>query len=123
MQTYLECQRCAACCRWPGLVRISEAESSAMAAFLDLDESAFVAAYTRLRPDRRGLALNDKENGECIFLNSGKCAVQAVKPQQCRDFPNLWKHPDMADQCRARPMEVSDAEYVEFVRSRLQQST
>ena len=86
-----------------------------MAAFLDLALPEFVATYTRLRPDRKGLALNDKENGECAFLESGKCAVQAVKPQQCRDFPNLWKNPAMADQCQSVPMEVSDDEYVALV--------
>jgi len=112
MRTFLECQRCGACCRWPGLVRITEAETSAMAAFLNLDAGAFAAAYTRLHPDRKGLALNDKENGECIFLDNGRCAVQTVKPQQCRDFPNLWKHPDMAAQCQAKPLEVTDDEYV-----------
>ncbi len=86
-----------------------------MAAFLNLDAGACAAAYTRLRPDRKGLALNDKENGECIFLDAGKCAVQAVKPQQCRDFPNLWKHPDMAEHCQAKPLEVTDDEYVELM--------
>jgi Fe-S-cluster containining protein len=111
MPIFHECQRCTACCRWPGQVRLTEAEITRLAQFKGLSEHEFIQQFTRLTSDRRGLALRDKENGECIFLEGGDCAVQAVKPQQCRDFPNLWNFPGFEKICHAIPREVSAEEY------------
>ena len=80
-----------------------------MAAFLNLSEFDFIQQYTRLRPDRRGLALQDKATGECIFLEGRDCRVQAVKPQQCRDFPNGWNFPGFEKICRAIPRKIEAA--------------
>lgn len=110
-----ECQRCTACCRWPGQVRLAEAEIARLAQFRGQSEREFIEQATRLRPDRRGLALRDKPNGECIFLDGESCAVQPVKPQQCRDFPNLWNFPGFEQTCRAVPRLVSDEEYRRLV--------
>ena len=96
-----ECQRCGACCRWPGQVRVSDAEIAPMAAHLGVSVETFIDRYTRLRPDRLGLALLEKDNYECIFLDGVDCRVQPVKPQQCRTFPNEWNVPEFADKCRA----------------------
>jgi uncharacterized protein len=93
MPIFHECQRCTACCRWPGQVRLTDDEIARMATHLGLSEHDFIQAHTRIRPDRQGLALMDKPNGECGFLDGENCAVQPVKPQQCRDFPNLWNFP------------------------------
>lgn len=76
-----------------------------------MSEHDFIQQFTRLRADRRGLALMDKPNGECVFLDGEGCAVQAVKPQQCRDFPNLWNFPGFEQICRAVPKLVSEEEY------------
>src|SRR5580704_15077879 len=84
---FLECQRCTACCRWPGQVRLTDAEITRLAAFKGLSEFEFIQQFTRLTSDRCGLALTEKPNGECIFLDGQDCSVQSVKPQQCRDFP------------------------------------
>ena len=111
MPVFLECQRCTACCRWPGQVRLTEAEITRLAAFKGLSEVSFIHQFTRLTQDRRGLALQDHPNGECIFLEGENCAVQPVKPQQCRDFPNLWKFPGFEKVCHAISREVSAAEY------------
>ena len=112
MPIYYECQRCTACCRWPGQVRLSGEELAAIAAFKGLSEFDFIQQFTRLSLDRKGLALMDKINGECIFLEGNDCAIQAVKPRQCRDFPNLWNFPGFQKHCEAVPREVSDDEYV-----------
>ncbi len=111
MPIYYDCERCAACCRWPGQVRLSEEEIARMAAFKGMSEHDFIQHYTRLALDRQGLALQDKANGECIFLNAGSCEVQPAKPRQCREFPNLWNFPGFEKVCRAIPREVSSAEY------------
>lgn len=98
---YYQCQRCTNCCRWPGFVRIDEQEIAAIAEFMGLKEHDFIQIYTRLRPNREGLALIDKPTGECYFLEGNDCVLQAVKPQQCRDFPNKWNFPGWRQVCEA----------------------
>ncbi len=94
------CWRCGACCRAPGEVRIDAAETAAMAACLGLDVAEMTARYTMLRPDRRGLILREQPDGACILLRpDGDCAVNAVKPKQCRDFPHGWNYPGWETQC------------------------
>jgi len=82
-----------------------------MAQHLNLSESDFIQQFTRLRWDRGGLALKEQPDGACIFLEGESCAVQPVKPQQCREFPNLWNFPGFEKTCHAIPREVSEAEY------------
>jgi len=106
MPVHYECVRCTECCRWPGQVKLSGAEIARLAEFLGLSEHDFIQRYTRLRVDRSGLALQDKPGGECIFLEGRDCAVQPVKPQQCRDFPNGWNFPGFEKICHAVPREI-----------------
>ena len=101
---YYQCQRCTNCCRWPGFVKVDDADITAIAAHLGLDEHAFIQRYTRLRPQRDGLALIDQPGGECIFLDGRDCAVQPVKPRQCAGFPNTWNFPGWRDVCEAVPV-------------------
>ena len=100
---YYECQRCTNCCRWPGFVKVGDSEVAALARFLGLTEHDFIQQFTRLRPQRDGLALIDKPNGECVFLEGRDCRVQAVKPAQCAGFPNTWNFPGWRDSCEAVP--------------------
>jgi Fe-S-cluster containining protein len=97
------CQRCTACCRWPGLVKVGEAEIAAMARLLGVSDFDFIQHYTRLRPQRDGLSLIEKENGECVFLDGRDCRVQAAKPVQCAGFPNTWNFPGWRESCEAVP--------------------
>src|SRR5687767_12567072 len=82
-----------------------------MAQHLGLSEDDFIQTYTRLNGDRSGLALQDKQNGECIFLEGNDCRVNPVKPQQCRNFPNLWNFPGFEEVCRAKKVILEQAEY------------
>jgi len=110
-----ECQRCTACCRWPGEVRLDDGELARLAAFCGMAEVPFIQKFTRLTQDRRGLALAENPDGSCVFLEGNDCAVQAVKPQQCRDFPNLWNFPGFEQTCRAIPRQVSPEEYARLI--------
>ena len=100
---HYQCQRCTACCRWPGFVKITEPEVASIAAFLGMREHDFIQQYTRLRPQRDGLALIDKPNEECTFLEGRDCRIQAVKPHQCAGFPNTWNFPGWREVCEAVP--------------------
>ena len=103
-EVYYQCQRCTNCCRWPGFVKVDDADITAIAAHLGLGEHEFIQHYTRLRPRRDGLALIDKPNGECVFLDGRDCVVQPVKPGQCRGFPNTWNFPGWREVCEAVPL-------------------
>jgi len=92
-------------------VRVTDSEISRLAAFRHLSEHDFIQQFLRLRHDRRGLALQEKPNGECVFLDGDDCSVQPVKPQQCRDFPNLWNFPGFEKTCHAIPHRVSEEDY------------
>lgn len=116
MPVFYDCQRCTACCRWPGQVRLETGEVERIAAFLGLEEREFIERHTRLRVDRRGLALKERGDGACEFLDGMDCRVQPVKPQQCRDFPNRWKFEGFENFCRAIPREMGPEEYAARVR-------
>jgi uncharacterized protein len=101
------CQRCTACCRWPGDVRIEENEIPAMAHHLGIGEDEFIARFTRLRTNRNGLSLIEKDNHECVMLDGHDCRIHPVKPTQCRGFPNTWNFPGWRKVCEAIPLAVA----------------
>ncbi len=86
-------------------MRLEEGDIGRLAGFLGLDVHAFVARFTRLRPNRAGLALVDRPDGvgECVFLENNLCRAHEVKPLQCRGFPNDWNFPGWRKFCRAIP--------------------
>jgi len=109
-KVHYQCQRCTNCCKWPGFVKLTDGDITAIAGFLGLEESDFIQTYTRLRPHRDGLALTDKPNGECVFLEGRDCRVQAVKPAQCSGFPNTWNFPGWREVCEAIEVRGENAE-------------
>ncbi len=90
---------------------MSDEEITRLAAFKGLSEHDFIQKFAKLRADRRGLALQEQPAGACIFLEGENCAVQPVKPQKCREFPNLWNFPGFEKVCHAIPREVSQIEF------------
>ena len=95
------CRRCGACCRVPGLVRVSEADVETLAAALGMDVAAFTEAYTDLAPARTGLCLKGDPEGPCVFLGADNlCRVHAARPKQCRDYPERWRSADIEAVCK-----------------------
>ena len=119
MPVFYVCDRCTACCRWPGQVRLAVGETGRMAGHLGLSEQEFIERYTRLNASRTGLSLVDQADGSCVFLEGGDCRIQPVKPQQCREFPNVWNFAGFQSECGAQPVDVS----VEEWRRRVREST
>lgn len=103
-------------------MRVTETEITDLAGHLGLTGPEFIQRHTRLRADRRGLALEVRPNGECIFLEGGDCAVQAIKPQPCRDFPNLWNFPGFEKICHAIPRRVGADEWRRLVATATQRA-
>jgi len=82
-------------------VKLTDADITAIASFLKMEEREFIQEFTRLRPRRDGLALTDQPDGACIFLDGRDCRIQAVKPAQCTGFPNAWNFPGWREVCEA----------------------
>jgi Fe-S-cluster containining protein len=101
------CQRCTACCKWPGDVRLERDEIATIAAYLDLTEREFIDRFTRLRTNRQGLSLIEKPSHECIMLEGDSCRIHPVKPEQCRGFPNKWNFPGWQQVCEAIAVPVA----------------
>ncbi len=105
---YYECQRCGACCKWPGDVKIEENEVAPIAEYLGLSEIEFIEKYTRLRQNRKGLSLIEKANHECILLSRDNvCMINEVKPLQCQGFPNQWSFKGWRNVCEAKEVQPS----------------
>lgn len=102
------CQCCGNCCKWPGDVRIEHDEIAPIARFLGMSDEDFIQCYTRLRSNRQGLSLMEKENHECIMLEGNTCRIHPAKPEQCRGFPNKWNFPGWRQVCSATPEHSDD---------------
>jgi Fe-S-cluster containining protein len=98
---HYHCQRCSACCRWPGDVRLDPDELSRIARFLGLSDENFIENFTRLRSNRQGLSLTENPHHECIMLEGNSCRINPVKPAQCEGFPNKWSFPGWQNLCQA----------------------
>lgn len=102
MREPFECRRCGACCRVPGIVRVTDADVDALAACLGLSPEAFADRYTVLAPGRTGLALAGAPDGPCIFLTEDNlCRVHRARPAQCRDYPVRWRSDAIEAVCAA----------------------
>ncbi len=105
-RTFYACQRCTACCRRPGFVRLTEADIDRAAILLGIAPRAFIEDFTELRPDRCGLVLRNRADDACVFLEEDRCRIHDGKPDQCVGFPNTWNFPGWREMCRAIPTTV-----------------
>ena len=96
-------------------MRLGDGEVARLAGFTGMTEAEFIQRFARVSQDHHGLSLAEKPDGSCVFLDGNACAVQPVKPQQCRDFPNLWNFPGFEEHCRAIPRLVSAEEYERLI--------
>lgn len=96
-----KCCRCGTCCKWEGAVRVSHEEIIKIAEFLRIDPQEFINRHTVLTPDRRSLSLMEKADGSCVYYDDEKkaCAINPVKPHQCRAFPFEWNFPGWEKLC------------------------
>ena len=99
------CTQCGDCCRGePGaIIAVSEEELISIADAWRLDPDTFRKMF--VREVDKGLSLREKENGDCIFFEEGRCSIYDVRPMQCRTYPfwlkNLRSPEAWARTCRA----------------------
>ena len=89
-----ECQRCSRCCRQePGFVYLSENDCRALSLSLGITQEDFIRSYCRTVQGAAGLLISllEKDNYDCIFWESGGCAVYEHRPFQCRSYP-FWEN-------------------------------
>jgi Fe-S-cluster containining protein len=98
---HFQCRRCGTCCKWEGPVRVSQKEIEAIADYLGIPVDVFIRDHTVLAPDRKSLSLMEKEDGSCVYYDdtAKACVLQSVKPQQCSDFPAVWRFPGWEKLC------------------------
>lgn len=65
-------------------------ESEKIAAVLQMDVSQFNNQFCDLQ-DRRRLVLKKNSDESCIFLTADGCSIYFARPEQCRDFPMIWR--------------------------------
>ena len=116
LETWYQCDRCTACCKWPGDVRIEPEEIDQIASFLGLETQDFIDQFTRLRTNRSGLSLIERPNHECIMLDGNACRINSVKPEQCRGFPNKWNFPGWQQVCEAKAIPMAKAKAMGLVK-------
>lgn len=109
-ETYYLCDRCTACCRWAGDVRVTEKEVESIANFLKIELEDFIQNHTRLDMNRSGLSLLENPDHSCSMLENGLCKIHEVKPEQCKGFPNTWNFPGWRTECQAKPLSIAEAE-------------
>ena len=85
-------------------MKVEADEVDAIAAYLNMSVDEFLEKHTRLTPDRQHLSLMEKTDGECEYLvicDDGLpgCAIEKVKPRQCREFPEKWNFPGWQKLC------------------------
>jgi Fe-S-cluster containining protein len=101
---YYVCQRCTACCKWPGDVILEEGEAEKIAGFLEMEVDAFIQEHTKLSENRKHLSLNENPDHSCVWLDGKDCRLQEVKPGQCAGFPNVWNFKGWRKWCEAMPV-------------------
>jgi Fe-S-cluster containining protein len=92
------CTMCGNCCTGPeGYVLVTEDDTAAIAAAMNLPHAAFIERYTHMTT--RGRSLNEHLTDfgqDCVFLDRAKvpgkavCGIYELRPAQCRTWP-FWK--------------------------------
>ena len=84
-----ECACCAYCCSGePGDVWVTSADIERIAARLGMTARDVADAYLAKRGSR--YSIRERPNGECAFLERGRCRIYAVRPAQCVTYP-FWR--------------------------------
>lgn len=117
------CTQCGDCCKGFGGTYLSDSDMDAIAEFIGVSETEFIASYCV--PSGRGYVLIQGADGYCIF-HEGNCTIHAVKPRMCRQWPfipsllvdiNNWRM--MAGVCPGMRDDLDDDQLLSGVEKKL----
>ena len=80
------CTGCGECCTGSGRVWLTEPEIHTMAKELNIEVTQFVD-QSIIRIEGRWSLKENPTNGDCCFLESGRCMIYKARPRQCKTFP------------------------------------
>ena len=83
---HFKCTGCGGCCTGSGRVWLNESEIHTIANALQINVSDFVEQSVIRLEGRWSLKENPK-NGDCCFLEKGRCTIYEARPRQCKTFP------------------------------------
>jgi len=84
-----ECVKCGACCKWEGVVVLTQKDIDTLSNHKSLSHEKFVEDYTT-KDKAKVVLINKPDTKECVFLEDNKCSVWDFKPAQCADFPKTY---------------------------------
>jgi Fe-S-cluster containining protein len=126
-ERFFVCRQCGECCRGFGGTYVTEADMSAIAAYLGHRPETFAQNYCRRSGSRWVLAQGAE--GFCVFARNRLCVIHPVKPRMCRQWPfieNVLKEPEnwrlMASMCPGIRVEVPRAELMACIARMLERS-
>lgn len=81
------CQRCGDCCQREGYIFFTAQDIASVATYLGWSEEQVCKTLGFI--NRWEKILQITEDSQCPFYISGECAINPVKPVQCRTYP-FW---------------------------------
>lgn len=82
-----ECTQCGKCCRWGGIVSLTDEDISRLSKHHDLEKENFLKGYASKKKDGKYALKNKKDSSDCIYMKGDKCSIYDIKPEQCDKYP------------------------------------
>jgi len=89
MEIISPCEKCGKCCVGKE-IRITPDEYVRIRRYLKEKGKYFKFYVLKYDKGIPVLIIKNKENGECVFLENGKCMIHEVKPFQCKSYPAIF---------------------------------
>jgi Fe-S-cluster containining protein len=111
---YFVCQQCSSCCR-DKKIQVNPYEVARLAAHFSLTTTDFLRFYTE-----KGVYLQRRSDGTCVFLCESGCAVYSDRPLVCRLYPlgryvsadghESFKRAKLVEKCQGRVIQEGTIE-------------
>lgn len=86
-----ECTKCGECCRWPGIVKLTDEDIGRISAYIRMPVDEYVRVCTEISRRSGDRILKDTEGTkDCVHLKDNLCEIHQVKPEQCRTNPQKY---------------------------------
>ncbi|MBD3204502.1 YkgJ family cysteine cluster protein [Candidatus Woesearchaeota archaeon] len=86
VQSLIDCKKCSNCCKILKST-LNKKDIKRISSHLNLSEKEFMTNYLKKNKNQEF----EFKKKPCIFLKKNKCTIYKVRPENCRDYPNLHK--------------------------------